>query len=71
MTLGEVLKTWRSINHHIHALDESAVKQLLDMEIAGQRRLTVLERIHQRYTMLRAERERREILALAGERHVG
>jgi len=43
-------------------LDEDAVLRLLDEERKGEQRVTVLVRLHQRYTMLRAARERMEIL---------
>jgi hypothetical protein len=35
---------------------------LLNEERAGERRISILERLHQRYTSLRAARERIEIL---------
>jgi hypothetical protein len=43
-------------------LSEEQVLQLLNDERIGARRVTVLERLHQRYTMLRAARERVELL---------
>ena len=53
---------WRELNKKLNLLSESEVLALLNAERAGQRRVTFLERLHQRYTMLRCERERREIL---------
>jgi hypothetical protein len=38
------------------------VLALLEAERRGARRVTFLERLHQRYTMLRAARERVELL---------
>jgi hypothetical protein len=35
---------------------------MLDIEIAGPRRVVVLERLHQRYNTLRVTRERLELL---------
>jgi hypothetical protein len=43
-------------------MSEDQVLQLLNHERTNQRRISILERLHQRYTMLRCERERREIL---------
>jgi hypothetical protein len=53
---------WREINRMLPDLDEDAVLRLLDEERKGEQRVTVLVRLHQRYTMLRAARERMEIL---------
>lgn len=53
---------WREINKALPELDEDAVLRLLDEERKGEQRVTVLVRLHQRYTMLRAARERMEIL---------
>jgi hypothetical protein len=43
-------------------LNEEQVLALLNEERGGRRRLSILERLHQRYTALRAARERIEIL---------
>jgi hypothetical protein len=43
-------------------LDEDTVRRMLADERAGEQRTTVLIRLHQRYTALRAARERTEIL---------
>jgi hypothetical protein len=53
---------WRSLNQKLNLLTEEQVLQLLNDERIGARRVTILERLHQRYTMLRAARERVEIL---------
>jgi len=53
---------WREINKALPDLNEDAVLRLLDEERKGEQRVTVLLRLHQRYTMLRAARERMEIL---------
>ena len=53
---------WREINKALPDLDEDAVLRLLDEERKGEQRVTVLIRLHQRYTMLRSARERMEIL---------
>jgi hypothetical protein len=43
-------------------LTEGEVLALLEAERQGAKRVTFLERLHQRYTMLRAARERVELL---------
>jgi hypothetical protein len=46
-------------------LDEDTIRKMLDEERVGEQRQSVLIRLHQRYTMLRAARERMEILGNA------
>ena len=49
---------WRKLNKELALLTE---------ERAGRKRVSILERLHQRYTILRSARERREILSEAKE----
>ena len=53
---------WRELNKHLNMLNEDEVLALLTEERFGARRVTFLERLHQRYTMLRAARERVELM---------
>lgn len=53
---------WRELNAKLNLLSEEQVLQMLNDERQGARRVTVLQRLHQRYTMLRATRERIELL---------
>lgn len=53
---------WRSLNQKLNTLTEVQVLALLEAERQGAKRVTFLERLHQRYTMLRAARERVELL---------
>ena len=53
---------WRKLNKELELLNEEQVLALLNEERGGRRRLSILERLHQRYTALRAARERIEIL---------
>jgi hypothetical protein len=53
---------WREINKVLPTLDEDTVRRMLADERTGEQRTTVLIRLHQRYTALRAARERTEIL---------
>lgn len=63
---------WRELNRKLSSFSEAEVLAMLNEERAGQRRVTILERLHQRYTMLRAARERIELLqeAANGSRKV-
>jgi hypothetical protein len=56
------LSTWRSINHTLSSKTEAEVLTLLDNERNGAKRVTILERLHQRYNTLRVARERIELL---------
>ena len=57
-----MIYSWRELNKKLNLLSESEVLALLNAERAGQRRVTFLERLHQRYTALRTARERIELL---------
>jgi len=57
-----ILDSWRSLNHGLNLKNEREVLDLLEQERAGLKRLSVLQRLHQRYNSLRVARERIEIL---------
>jgi len=57
-----ILKNWRDLNESLAELREDQVKVMLDYEMANEQRKTVIERLHQRLTMLRAKRERAELM---------
>ena len=54
--------SWRKLNDQLSTMTEQQVLDMLNDERQHGRRVTVLERLHQRYTTLRAARERVEIL---------
>jgi hypothetical protein len=54
--------TWRQLNNELKTFDEQKVLDMLNHERGNAKRVVVLERLHQRYTMLRASRERIELL---------
>jgi hypothetical protein len=56
------LTTWRSINHSLSSKTEAQVLEMLNEEKNGAKRITILERLHQRYNTLRVARERIELL---------
>jgi hypothetical protein len=54
--------SWRKLNDILSQLSEEQVLTMLNEERIGSRRVSVLQRLHQRYTMLRCARERIELL---------
>lgn len=54
--------TWRRLNNVLATKTEAEVLEMLNAERAGEKRVTFLERLHQRYCTLRASRERLELL---------
>jgi hypothetical protein len=59
--------SWRSLNAKLSTLSEDELYILLQAERVGERRLSVLERLHQRYNVLRVARERAELIKEAKE----
>lgn len=59
--------TWRTLNREISTMTEEEVLALLNAERLGARRSTILERLHQRYSILRGARERKELLLEASQ----
>lgn len=58
------MKTWREIEKAMPTLTEEQLWELLDAERVGQRRHTVMLRLHQHVCVVRAARERAEILGV-------
>jgi hypothetical protein len=54
--------TWRSLNNKLSSLTEEEVLRLLNEEREGAKRVSMLQRLHQRYNTLRVARERLELL---------
>ena len=57
-----MITTWRSLNSSLSLKTEEEVYEMLQQERKGAKRVTVLERLHQRYNTLRVARERAELL---------
>jgi hypothetical protein len=53
---------WHELNVVLTMRNERQVKAMLDEEVTVHKRPTYLVRIHQRYSTLRAQRERQELL---------
>ena len=54
--------TWRSLNSKLSRLSEEEVLSLLNEERVGAKRVSMLQRLHQRHNTLRVARERLELL---------
>lgn len=54
--------SWRGLNDVLTQLTEDELLTMLSEERTSARRASVLQRLHQRYTMVRASRERIEIM---------
>lgn len=59
--------TWRELNDKIHTFSEEEILSMLNAERAGRKRITLIQRLHQRYNVLRTTRERIELLREATE----
>lgn len=59
--------SWRALNDQLTNMTEDEILALLTEERTGERRASVLQRLHQRYTMVRASRERIEIMKDAAQ----
>ena len=57
-----LLNNWRDLNEGLSELREDQVNEMLNYELEHEQRKTVVERLHQRLTTLRAKRERAELL---------
>jgi hypothetical protein len=57
--------SWRALNNQLSMMSEAEVLSLLDFEKHGEKRSSVLQRLHQRYNVLRVSRERIELMSLA------
>ena len=57
--------SWRSVNNKLSMMTEQEVLAMLTSERIGEKRVSILERLHQRYNTLRVTRERLEILSEA------
>ena len=57
--------SWRALNNQLSMMSEEEVLSLLDFEKLNEKRASVLQRLHQRYNVLRVSRERIELMSLA------
>ena len=57
--------SWRTLTDTLSTLSEEEVLELLKSERKGEKLLSILQRLHQRYNTLRVSRERVELIAEA------
>ena len=57
------MDNWAMLNKIIGSLTEEQLVEMLENEKQQRKRMMYLERIHQRYTIVRAAREREELLS--------
>jgi plasmid maintenance system killer protein len=62
-----LILNWRNLNENITSFSEDELKQFIIDELKNRKRSSILNRLHQRFTVVRANRERMEILAQAKE----
>jgi HSP20 family molecular chaperone IbpA len=60
--IDDVLTSWHSMNKALPNLEEADLKTAISRELTGCRRKDVAVRLHQRYTVVRAKRERAELI---------
>lgn len=58
---------WFELNAVLPLRDERQVLKMLEDEVEKHKRASFIVRLHQRYTMLRAQRERKELLERASQ----
>ena len=57
--------SWRDLQRKLNQLTESELWNLIEAELNGQRRVSLIERMHMRVAALRTTRERLELLKRA------
>jgi hypothetical protein len=57
--------SWRDLQRKLNQLTESELWNLIEAELNGQRRVSLIERMHMRAAALRTTRERLELLKRA------
>ena len=57
--------SWRQLNDVLCNMTEADIWSMLEAERFGEKRASVLQRLHQRYNVLRVSRERIELMSLA------
>ena len=61
--IDAALGSWHTINKSLPHMTEDECKQALNKEMQGKRRRAIVIRIHQKYCIMRLERERKELLS--------
>ena len=59
--------TWRDMHRIINHKTEDELRQMIVEEFETYKRPTILIRLHQKFTMLRAQREREELIGVRSD----
>lgn len=62
-----MIKNWAELNKMLPTMSQQQAQEHLLNEVRGAKRKTFILRLHQRYCVLRAADERRELIALLEE----
>ena len=57
-----VIKSWKEMLAVVGTLDEKELLETINFEAVTYKRKNILERLHQRYTKLRSQRERATLM---------
>lgn len=58
-----VITSWKELISVLGTLSEQELKDTINFEVSTYKRKNVIARLHQRYTKLKAKREREELIA--------
>ena len=62
--------TWRDMNRIINHKTEQELHEMIVQEFETYRRPTILTRLHQKFTVLRAQREREELVGVRSDKPI-
>ena len=62
--------TWRDMHRVINHKTEEELREMIVQEFETFKRPTILIRLHQKFTMLRAQREREELIGVRDDRPI-
>lgn len=62
--------TWREMQRILNHKTEDELREMIVQEFETFKRPTILTRLHQRFTILRAQREREELVGVRSDRPV-
>lgn len=62
--------TWREMQRILNHKTEDELREMIVQEFETFKRPTILTRLHQRFTILRAQREREELIGVRSDRPV-
>lgn len=62
--------TWRDMHRVINHKTEEELREMIVQEFETYKRPTILIRLHQKFTMVRAQREREELIGVRSDRPI-